>query len=213
MPRRPAIISIYEAKRPCNQAARIGREKLERNLLLEWSREYGTRWRLDRGRWRAQIGHSRNAVGLVKSFNYQYRDRETRPRHSSSLPPEHRTSAFAAANRWRHDRERRRSQSKSSHPMSGYSGISDSGMHPVTTLVTHWCELRQRPISGNQKRSTSSLPGCSPSVLPERPRTRGGTPCSTQFTCSKRCSSAVLTPQRAPGPALASANRALKEHR
>ena len=81
------------------QAARSRREHLERELLLEWSREFGSSgdWIVVDGALRAAIP---NAVGLVKSFDYQYLAGEEAAT-LFTLPPQHRTSAFAAANRWR----------------------------------------------------------------------------------------------------------------
>jgi hypothetical protein len=81
------------------QAARSRREHLERTLLLEWSREFGSSgdWIVVDGALRAAIP---NAVGLVKSFNYQYLAGDEAAT-LFTLPPQHRTSAFAAANRWR----------------------------------------------------------------------------------------------------------------
>src|SRR6478735_4666350 len=81
------------------QAARSRREHLERTLLLEWSREFGSSgdWIVVDGALRAAIP---NAVGLVKSFNYQYLEGDEAAT-LFTLPPKHRTSAFAAVNRWR----------------------------------------------------------------------------------------------------------------
>jgi hypothetical protein len=81
------------------QSARARREQLERNLLLDWRREYGDgdAWIVVDGALRAAIP---NAVGLVKSFNYQYLEGDEAAT-LFTLPPKHRTSAFAAVNRWR----------------------------------------------------------------------------------------------------------------
>src|SRR3954454_18180310 len=81
------------------QSARARREQLERNLLLDWRRDYGDGedWIVVDGALRAAIP---NAVGLVKSFNYQYLEGDEAAT-LFTLPPKHRTSAFAAVNRWR----------------------------------------------------------------------------------------------------------------
>ena len=81
------------------QSARTRREQLERDLLLDWSRNFGNTgdWIVVDGALRAAIPH---AVGLVKSFNYQDLAGDEAAMLFNLLP-QHRTSAFAAANRWR----------------------------------------------------------------------------------------------------------------
>ena len=84
------------------QVTRIERQKLERNLLASWGRNNAQSddWIVVDG---PLVSSVRNAVGLVKSFTYQYVT-GYEATNLYSLESGHRTSAFSAANAWRNTR-------------------------------------------------------------------------------------------------------------
>jgi hypothetical protein len=93
-----SVADYGHIERKALQAARKERESLERDLLRDWARDNDDDgWIVVDGALREPV---RNAVGLVKSFTYQYLTGEESA-HLFSLKAQHRTGAFVAANRWR----------------------------------------------------------------------------------------------------------------
>jgi hypothetical protein len=97
-----SVADYGHIERKALQAARKERESLERDLLRDWARDNDDDgWIVVDGALREPV---RNAVGLVKSFTYQYLTGEESA-HLFSLKAQHRTGAFVAANRWRQAEE------------------------------------------------------------------------------------------------------------
>ncbi len=93
-----AVEDYGHVERKALQAARKEREQLERKLLRHWSQtNTDDGWIVVDGALREPVP---NAVGLVKSFTYQYLTGEESAQ-LFGLKAQHRTGAFIAANRWR----------------------------------------------------------------------------------------------------------------
>jgi hypothetical protein len=93
-----SVADYGHIERKALQAARKERENLERELLRYWSQTNNDDgWIVVDGALREPVPH---AVGLVKSFTYQYLTGEESAQ-LFGLKAQHRTGAFIAANRWR----------------------------------------------------------------------------------------------------------------
>jgi hypothetical protein len=97
-----SVADYGHIERKALQAARKERETLERALLRDWAASNDDDgWIVVDGALREPVP---NAVGLVKSFTYQYLTGEEAA-NLFSLKAQHRTGAFVAANRWRQAEE------------------------------------------------------------------------------------------------------------